>query len=326
VERRRARPGVVEPLRFGLVGPGRTRNGLGPFLAKHLAVAGGRVVAVAGRDPARTAAAAAALGRDLGWPVAAHASLADLVGRGDIDALVIASPIDAHLPALRAALAARLPALCEKPLADRHAAEEVQATIAAFAAEGLLLAENCQWPFALAALQERGVVPRGLPRSFAMRLSPTGRGREMLVESLSHPLSLVQALAGEGAAWALVGAAFSTRAPDAEAMRVELELDAGGQRCALALELVRCPEQPRPAWFALDGVRCERELILPAYRWGFRHQGGFEDVGDPQAALVYGFVASLPEPDLDLIRRHAATLAARARLFTDVVVAFDAGA
>ena len=53
-------------LHVGIVGAGRSRNGLGPFLASHLEAAGGQVVAVSGRSADRAAAAADGLETRLG--------------------------------------------------------------------------------------------------------------------------------------------------------------------------------------------------------------------------------------------------------------------
>lgn len=317
-------------LRLGLVGPGRTRNGLGPFLAKHCAAAGARVVAVAGRGIESSRAAAAHLARDLGHAIEAHAGVTDLVRRGDLAGLVIAAPIEAHLHALRTALAARLPTLCEKPLVDVGEDAAALEVVEGFARQGILLVENCQWPFALAALRRRGAVPSSPPRSFAMRLSPTGHGRHMLVDAASHFVSLLQALfapdppgGGRGGELTLGGMRFSTRAADAEATELDLEVHGAGGRATARLELVRCPHQPRPAWLAFDGERLVREIGQPAYQWQFRAGQSLYAIGDPQADLVYSFVQLLSQPSPELVRRHTAAITCRARLFASIVRAFD---
>lgn len=311
-----------DELRLGLVGPGRTRNGLGPFLARHLERAGARVIAVAGRSAERTQGAAEALARDLGHPVEAHADVGQLVRRGDLAGLVIAAPIEAHLPALRAALAAGLPTLCEKPLVDvtEHAA--AMTVVRAFAAAGVPLLENCQWPWALASLRRAGVVAATAPRSFAMRLSPAGRGRTMLVDSLSHFVSLLQALGALRDGARLQACTFMATAAGAE-LTVDLVVAASGPPLSARLLLVQCPQQPRPAWLEFDGRRLERRLALPAYHWVFADGQSEHGIGDPQADLAYSFVEFLSHPSPDLVRRHAAAITQRAESFAEVVGAFD---
>ncbi|WP_184847073.1 Gfo/Idh/MocA family protein [Allocatelliglobosispora scoriae] len=82
------------------------------------------MVAVCGRDPGRTAAAAARLG----W--AEHVTdWRELIARDDIDLVDICTPGDSHAEIALAALAAGKHVLCEKPLANSvaEATEMVQA-------------------------------------------------------------------------------------------------------------------------------------------------------------------------------------------------------
>src|SRR5262245_18558560 len=141
----------MTPLAAGIVGSGRSRGGLGPFLATFLERAGCQVTAVAGRSLARAAENAAALGLRLGHEVRPCRDVAELCVSG-ISALVIASPPEHHLPALQAALSARLPVLCEKPIVSERDTVAGTAVVSAFATRRILLAEHCQWPYVLQAL------------------------------------------------------------------------------------------------------------------------------------------------------------------------------
>lgn len=74
-------------------------------------VPGARVVVVVDAAIDRARAVAEVCGADAGTdPLAA-------IGRGDVDAVLVASPDDTHAALTLAAIAARKPALCEKPLA-----------------------------------------------------------------------------------------------------------------------------------------------------------------------------------------------------------------
>ena len=85
------------------------------------------MVALAGRDPQRTAAAAAAMG----W-AEAHTDWRVLLDRDDIDIIDICTPGDSHAEIAVAALEAGKHVICEKPLANT--VEEAQ-TMAAAAAK-----------------------------------------------------------------------------------------------------------------------------------------------------------------------------------------------
>ncbi len=212
-------------MKCGLVGPGRTRNGLGPFLATFLERAGLRVVAAAGRDWARTEHATGALDERLGHAVPAFADVREMLSTEPLDVLVIASPPDAHRAALEAALAARVHAFCEKPLVLPRECGAVPELCDRFAAAGLVLAENCQWPEVLPAFEALWPGSTAArPAELAMGLSPVGRGRAMVADSLPHFLSVAQTLWPVDRRTEVAGVAFAGAAPDAEHLMLELVL------------------------------------------------------------------------------------------------------
>ncbi|WP_182173497.1 Gfo/Idh/MocA family oxidoreductase [Flaviflexus equikiangi] len=101
---------MLNELRVGIVGLGV----MGSDHARNLAagVRGAALVAVSDADRPRAESIAAELG-------AAHVfdNGLDMIGSGEIDALIIATPDDTHASLVRAALGAGLAILCEKPLA-----------------------------------------------------------------------------------------------------------------------------------------------------------------------------------------------------------------
>lgn len=112
---------MPDELRIGLVGCGRlAETGYVPALRAAHGVA---LVAVAEPEPARRERVAEAGG----W-VPAFADAAALLGATEVDALVLATPVTAHLPDARTAAAAGVPVLVEKPpAADQHQAAELAA-------------------------------------------------------------------------------------------------------------------------------------------------------------------------------------------------------
>ncbi|MCB9876223.1 MAG: Gfo/Idh/MocA family oxidoreductase [Planctomycetes bacterium] len=318
------RAGPGEARRIGIVGAGRTRQGLGPYLADWFERHGCRVTAISGRDPGRTAAAGVAIAERLRHPVEVCADAQELATR--VDALVVACPVPGHLDGLDAALAAGVPCLCEKPLVGPAALDAGLARVAAFRSRGLLLAENCQWPFALAAWDELFGARPSPPREVAMGLSPSGTGPGMVEDSLSHVLSLVQALAPLPPEARVEQVRHSDRGAHAERNDVRFRIVGGAEPIDVVLHLARCPSPPRPAWFALDGRRLDRE-IGPAYAIAFRAADGrAAKVRDPLDLLVYRFAADLAaeaDPsraqDLDATRAQADAIALRLRLFAAVL-------
>jgi predicted dehydrogenase len=313
-------------LRIGMVGAGRSRNGLGPFVARAFELAGARVVAVSGRDPARAAANAMELGKGLGHAVAAAPDAVALC-RAGLDALAVTSPQEHHLQALQAALAAGIPCLCEKPLVGDADVAQGLAAAAAFAQRGLLLAENCQWPLVLPAIDALHGPLRGPARRVAMGLSPIGIGaRTMVRDTLSHLLSVVQAVAG---APAVTGATAELQLRDVElddrsdqalACTLRLSFVHRGGDLHAELQLRHCEAQPRPAWVEVDGRRVDRR-IGSGYAIAFAGGGREVAVADPMHELVAAFVADLRQRSAETARRSATVIAARLRLYGEVLQA-----
>jgi len=307
----------VPALAVGIVGAGRTRNGLGPFLAAFAERAGARVTGVAGRDAAGAERNAAALAVQLGHPVAAFADAAALA-RSGVQALVVATPPAEHLPGLRAALAAGIACLCEKPLVAVEQLPAGAAALAAFAARRLLLLENCQWPHVLPALRQLFPLPPLPVRAVAMGLSPTPYGRAGIEDSLPHLLSVVQALVPAPEQLQLADVQLVERSGDGSRQRLALSFRAGGQPVAVTLHLQQTAHQPRPAWLEVDGCRMDRR-IGPDYALAFAAGDRVVQVGDPLGLLVYDFVNLARSKDLDAHRRLTAVIACRLRLYGEIL-------
>lgn len=116
-------------VRIGVVGPG----GMGRAHIDRIEneLAGGHVVAVQDIDQRHARTVAEPLGARV------FASTADLVGSGEVDAVLVASYGPAHEEAVTACIEAGLPVLCEKPLAPT--AEECRRIMAAEQQAGRLL-------------------------------------------------------------------------------------------------------------------------------------------------------------------------------------------
>ncbi len=311
----------VRSARIGIVGAGRSRNGLGPFLADAFTAAGATVVGVAGRDLAGAERAAAAISARLGRPVAAYPT-AHALARA-VDALAVASPVAAHADGLLAAHAAGIACLCEKPLVEIARTADGLALVEAFRQRGLLLEENCQWPFVLPSLFELHPTLRGQPvRSVAMGLGPMSLGRAMIEDSLSHVLSVVQALVAIDAAAGVRAVRQTDPGPMALANGLAFEVVGATGPVAVELRLKNCPQQPRPAWLAVNGCRIDRQ-IGAGYAQSFVADNKSVPTPDPLHSLVYRFVSLLQTTDLERTRAIADSLAVRIRCTASLFAALD---
>lgn len=113
-----------EAFGWALVGPGAIAR---RFAAALRGVDGARLAAVASRDKER----AAALAREWGDAGTFAGDLAAALSRSDVHAVYICTPHPQHAAAVRAALEAGKPVLCEKPLTPSAAATRPLVELAA---------------------------------------------------------------------------------------------------------------------------------------------------------------------------------------------------
>lgn len=312
-------------VRIALVGAGRTRQGLGPYVARDLQAAGAEVVAFCTSGPKTMDRAGAAL-ETQGVHARGHASLQALLeAEQELDALAILTPPRHHGEGLEAALDRGLHALCEKPL-GLEPFEQIHDLVVRFGERGLALLENCQWPATLGTAAV--VLGRALaepPSRFAMGLTPEGQGRKLLEDSLSHPLSLLQRLHG----------AEDGRAAGLECEGVEIDRWRSGFRLVFSVRgprgTTRCEVEldpaaisPKPAWYSLDGERLDRRIDPATYAMQLAGPERACALPDPLtahlAAVTRVLAATLsgsPAPPVD-------ELLERATLLDRLLAAFDA--
>lgn len=304
-------------MRVGIVGAGRTRQGLGPYLAASCELAGARVTAVSGRDRSGAERAADALRQQLGHLVLAATDAEALAQQ--VDVLVVAAPAPAHAAGLRAALSAGVPCLCEKPLLPFAESAQALALVDEFARRELLLVENCQWPQVLPALQQlHAPLAAQAVHRVAMGLGPSAAGRAMIEDSLSHVLSVVQALVAVDAARGARAVRQSDASDAAEHNVLTFTLAAAHGDVAVELHLDRCPQQPRPAWLAVNGCRIDRR-IGAGYAQSFVAAAAGEPeravpIRDPLHELVAQFLASARSDDREIVRAQVGAVRARAQV------------
>lgn len=262
----RARSGVLEtrPLRVAVVGARRVRQGTGPFLARHARACGAEVRGVIGTSLASAEAARAELA-PLGLSPRADTRLEGLLRNEPLDVLIVASPAGTHAPWLHAALRAGLHVLCEKPLlagpgdsdaALRAGAREAAALAEAFAARSLALSETCQWTHTLPVFWLlHGSRDLDGVRRFEMVLQPVEPARRGWLESLPHPLSLLQAVAPGSAR---VEDPRHERSGGGEIL--SFTFAGGTRRIRASVEIRPRAETPRRAEYALDGRWLHRRV------------------------------------------------------------------
>ncbi len=266
-------------------------------MARDLVAAGARVPAFVTTSARTATEAARELKQFADVEARAYPDVESLLAGEALDALAILSPPETHAHALRLACDAGLPVLCEKPFVwgGDDPAADAEALLRRFEAAGLAVWENCQWPYTLdafAALHPGALA--GPPERFRMELEPLTRGAQALVDALSHPLSILQAVApGEAA---LEDVSFSTHDPDAADLTLRFCYRTSTSTTRVEVSLRQNPTPPRHAAYVLDGHRAERVVAPESYRLSFRDSDRAVPLADPLTQLVADFVGALRRP------------------------------
>ena len=280
--------------RIGLIGARRVRQGLGPFVAGFLVEAGARVPCFLGTSRETCDAAAGVLAAEQGIVATGYTDLAAMVQAEALDGLAILSPHDTHLHYLEAALEAGLHVLCEKPLlwGAPDLAVTAHRLVAEFERRELVLWENCQWPYTLPAYE--ALFPDELERiaRFEMRLSPPDLDRDLLADSMSHPLSLLQAMLPGGDA-RLVRPSCSVGAASARERKIHFDYRTKDRAVAVHVHLVPGDAHPRVAAYGMNGRWVQRLIRMRDYAIFFTDGLRVVDVPDPLRELVRDFVREI---------------------------------
>ena len=171
--------------------------------------------------------------------------------------------------------------LCDKPLVW-PAGAVVSGVLDAFEKSGKHLALLAQWPHTLPAFYSLHPELAGhAVESFYMRLSPNSTGPRMLLDSLSHPLSMLERLCGHATV---------------EAAHAEMEdggwmVDFRYKGVACKVKLQHAPEPPRPAGYGING-KIARRVIGPDYEFYFEDGDRRVPLPDPMPMRVREVVAA----------------------------------
>jgi len=273
--------------RVAVVGARRVRQGIGEFVARAFHRAGAKVAAVCGRSAESAREAVETLRREYGIEAAGYDSMDLMLLERPVDVVAICSPTRFHREHLE--VAARHPAhvLCEKPLwwSDERPVDEGETRRLVSLFRGRMLRLNTQWAHTLATFRKLyGKI--GAVRSFEMLLSPISEGLDMILDSAPHLISMLQALAGSaemsGVRWEGLG-------------RVRFRYGA----VEVEFAQKRCLERPRPAWYAINGLKAERTIRLPDYTFEFTGGGRTVAAPDPLDLLVKEFLEGVEKGDVD---------------------------
>jgi len=159
------------------------------------------------------------------------------------------------------------------------------------------------------------------PHDFRMELQPASRGLAALGDSLSHPLSLLQALVPGPAPEIDRFRAEPLAGPD-PGLTVQFRYRSGGRSCAVTVVLTDSQTLPRRAALAIDGYTAVRVVAPETYQLSLAASDRVVPIDDPLSTLVADFAARLRMPnEADRISR-ARDIEQRMRLLAELASAY----
>lgn len=290
--------------KVAIIGPGRSKQGTGPFIARTFDKLGCNVCAVVSSSLSSANTAVDALKKDFDISCKAYDDFDLLLKDHAIDIVAISSPVTNHYDYLQAAIKAEKHIFCEKPLwwpsnniTSEQAVDDITSKTIAMANEcntkRLVLQLNTQWPYTLPAFYELHpqLKLENTIDTFSMWLAPQSEGETMLVDTISHPLSMLYTLVGAGKVNNIQSNFHQLQAGHDLQIGFEYLHARGDTRVSISLS----PSEtfPKPAAYAINGLRVDRHVELPNYLISLHSSDMKMPVVDPLESSIKNFISSI---------------------------------
>ena len=277
-------------MKVSIIGAGRTRNGIGKYIAKYFQKHRASVVSVLGTSEITAQSAANSL-RPYGIDATAYTNFDRMIKQETLDAVVIASPFRTHYEYLMKSIESGLNIFCEKPFFWQEKVDLTEIMDNLFKIAGhknLTIAMNSQWPFSLPFYEKLcGSVDRQNVDSFFMRLSPVFTGKEMILESVPHALSILYFIFGSGK----ISDSNAETGEDKTVLRFRYRSE--HYECKVTIRLAREKQQPRSFKFGFNDRIVKRVIDFDNYEIYFAHGNKEIKITDPLELSVKDFIASV---------------------------------
>ena len=277
-----------------ILGARRRNQGLGEFMARSFHELGAEICGIVGTSSSSVEDTARHLKQQYGIATQGYTDLKSAIEKANPTVVVIASPTGSHHQHLKTVASAGISCLCEKPLfwddGQSVDPDEVEYLVRQFCGEGQLLQLVTQWPETLEEYYSLYPELQGRPvERFEMLMGPAATGINMVIDSLPHILSMVHCLTG-------LGDVQNPRATykNPEQLAVSFEYRHGAGCLEVAVDLIRTPQSPRPAGYAINGHAVKRSIQLPEYKMMFEDETGNQiTLEDPLKKRIRNFLADL---------------------------------
>ena len=291
-------------LNIAIVGPGRSKQGTGPFIARTFNQLGHTIRAVVSSSLESAQNASQSLANEYSIDCKAYSSLEELLQNHTIDIVVISSPANSHLQHLQTALENNCHVFCEKPLwwsdnklttlSDIDSITSQAITLVKMAnTKKLVLQLNTQWPYTLPTYFELypQLGEKDKTETFSMWLSPQSEGDKMIIDAVPHALSMLYTLVGAGKI-NNIESNFNLHINE-EALCIDFDYIHATGDTRVTISLASSTTLPKPAAYAVNDLRVDRHVELPNYLISLCTTDKQIPVIDPLECSIKNFISSI---------------------------------
>ena len=281
-------------MKTAIIGAGRNRNGIGQYIGKYFQKNGSSVISVLGTT-AKTARKASFILTQYGIDATYYTDFYSMVKREQPDAVVIASPTPTHYEYLMKCIEEGVHVFCEKPFvwqekSDVYIKSFLDNIFKKAESKNLKVAMNSQWPFSLPYYKELcGPIDSQKVDTFFIRLSPMVSGKEMILESVPHALSILYSVFSDGQIDNLSIEAYK------EKITIKFKYIYSASYCEVMIELVRTILPPRSFSYGFNSKIIHRVLDLDGYDISFKYSDRILRINDPLELSVQDFISAVRE-------------------------------
>jgi hypothetical protein len=284
-------PHEIKTMRVSIIGAGRNRNGIGEYIGKYFHAHGAKVTSVLGTRDKTSQEAAVAL-RKYGIDATPYTTFYRMLEKEKPDTVVIASPSTTHYEYLTKCVEAGVNIFCEKPFVWQPPGDlekTVRDILGKAREKKLTVAMNSQWVFAMKPYEEMcGRMDTNKTNRFYVLMSPFSPGKEMIPESVPHPLSLLYCSLGPGEIRDL---AFES--PGERERVIRFTYGSGQGDWDVTLTLASQKTQPREFQFGFNGRIVSRRIDASNYEISFQYGAKQVKIVDPLGLSVRNFIEAV---------------------------------
>jgi len=281
-------------MKTAIIGAGKNKSGIGQYIGKYFQKNRASVLSVLGTTE-KTARKASSILTQYGIGATYYTDFNTMMKRERPDAVVIASPALTHYKYLTKCVKEGVHVFCEKPFVwqnknDMDIKPLLNNIFEMAESNDLKIAMNSQWPFSLPYYEELcGPIDYQKIDTFFIRLSPVVSGKEMILESVPHALSILHTVFSDGQISNLSIEAYK------EKIITKFHYISSTGYCEVMIELVRTILPPRSFSYGFNGKIIHRVLDLDTYDIFFKYSDKILMIRDPLELSVQDFISAVRE-------------------------------